>query len=167
MEEFFRFLCLYFSDKQLLHVVEEFFLAGTETTSTVLQWAILFLLNYPEMQNRMRKEIESVVGMSRLPSYTDCSSLHFCQAFITEVFRRGNILPFSLMHATSQDFQYRDYIIPKGTILIPSLDSVMMDSGNFPDPSNFDPNRYLNKDRCFENNVKVMPFFLGKHVMYY
>jgi len=49
----------------------DFFVAGGETTSTTLRWAILLISYFPEVQKKLQEEIDSVVGRERLPSLDD------------------------------------------------------------------------------------------------
>ena len=36
--------------------------AGTETTSTALRWALLFMCLYPDIQQRVHEEIDKTIG---------------------------------------------------------------------------------------------------------
>jgi len=49
-------------DFQLLNFVGDLFVAGTETTTSTLRWAILCLIHYPHCQQRLYEEIKTVVG---------------------------------------------------------------------------------------------------------
>ena len=55
---------------QLVAICYDFFLAGAETSSTTLAWAILFMTLHPEVQERVAQEITSHLG-SRLPGQDD------------------------------------------------------------------------------------------------
>ena len=55
---------------QLVAICYDFFLAGAETSSTTLAWAILFMTLHPEVQERVAEEITSHLG-SRLPGQDD------------------------------------------------------------------------------------------------
>ena len=46
----------------------DLFLAGSETTSTTLTWAVLYMVRYPEVQARLQQELDSVVGINRFLS---------------------------------------------------------------------------------------------------
>ena len=55
---------------QLVAICYDFFLAGAETSSTTLAWAILFMTLHPEVQEKVAKEIASHLG-SRMPGQDD------------------------------------------------------------------------------------------------
>jgi cytochrome P450 len=61
----------YVPEKSLQSVMADLFLAGTDTTSTTLTWATLYLLHYPDVQTRLQDELDRVVGGSRLPTLSD------------------------------------------------------------------------------------------------
>jgi cytochrome P450 len=60
------------SDENLAGVVQDFFLAGTETTSTALNWIFLFLATHPDVQAKLHEEIDRVLS-GRMPSLYDKS----------------------------------------------------------------------------------------------
>ena len=92
-------------EKSLLMSVTQLFVAGTETSVSTLRWALLYMMEYPEIQSRLQKEIDSVVGRNRLPKVGD--KLPYIEATIMEVQRIGSIAPLGKlwivmkMHATS------------------------------------------------------------------
>jgi len=49
-------------DRQIQQMIADLFSAGTETVQTTLRWAATFALREPELQNRVQKEIDTVVG---------------------------------------------------------------------------------------------------------
>ncbi|XP_076087525.1 cytochrome P450 2E1-like [Mytilus galloprovincialis] len=151
-----------FTEKQLMWLISDFFTAGTETTSTTLRWAMVFLLNNPKVQTKMRKEIEDVIGSGRPPQLSDQKNLNYCVAVIHEVLRLGNISPTSLPHSVSEDVFYKGYKIPKGAIVMPMLDSVLSDESNFPNSHEFIPERFIDNDGNLVDLDKVIAFSIGK-----
>lgn len=57
--------------QNLRSTILDLLLAGSETTSTALTWAILYMIRYPEIQKRVQRELDQVVGSSRLPRVED------------------------------------------------------------------------------------------------
>lgn len=142
-------------------VIIDLLVAGTETTATVLQWAILYILHNPEVESKLLIEISNVIGGDRAPSAQDRIKMPYMQAFITEVLRCSNIAPLSIPHVPYTDVEFEGFLIPKGAVVIPNLDSVMMDPTLFQNPEIFDPKRFLDRDGKFHNYRKVIPFSMG------
>ncbi|AWO98612.1 putative cytochrome P450 2A10-like [Scophthalmus maximus] len=76
------------------------FIAGTETTSSTIRYALSVLIKYPDPQlthgHKMQQEIDSVIGKDRCPSIEDRKSLHFTNAIIHEVQRFLDLVPLGL-----------------------------------------------------------------------
>lgn len=51
-----------FSEEQLLVVLLDLFLAGSETTSSMLSFVILLLLKHQDVQTKVHAELDTVVG---------------------------------------------------------------------------------------------------------
>ncbi|XP_036620355.1 vitamin D 25-hydroxylase isoform X2 [Trichosurus vulpecula] len=92
-----------YSKENLIFSVGELIIAGTETTTNVLRWAVLFMGLYPNIQGRVHKEIDLIVGPNRMPSLEDKSQMPFTEAVLHEVLRFCNVVPLGIFHATSQD----------------------------------------------------------------
>lgn len=164
MGEFSHLKCIS-TDKQLIIIVREFFGAGTETTSTTLRWALLFLIHHPEWQKDLRGDVETLIGKNQ-PTMENKENLPRIEAFILEVQRHANLAPFGIPHTPREDFIYNGYLLPKGTCINFALDSVMMDSEIFPDPFVFKPERFLDeKGKCQgEQKDKLIPFSIGNYI---
>ena len=67
------------------------------------------MANYPEMQRRMRKEVEEQIG-DRIPVQNDKQNCHFINAFISETLRYRIIVPLGLPHKTVCDVEIRKLI---------------------------------------------------------
>lgn len=154
-----------FTDKQLKISVREFFAAGTETTSTTLRWALLFLIHFPDLQKKLRENIDAVIGQSQ-PKIEHKEKLPLVEAFILEVQRHANLVPLAVPHAPKEDFTYKGYYLPKGTFMFFVLDSVMSDPDIFPEPTEFEPERFLDSNgKCNgEQKEKLIPFSTGRRL---
>ncbi|KAH9022743.1 cytochrome P450 [Lactarius deliciosus] len=119
------------------------FVAGSETTSTTMSWWALAMIAHPEVQKRAHIELDTVVGRSRTPIFSDAPNLPYIQAIVKEVLRWRPALPFSLPHFTMEDDWYNGMSIPKGTICLPNLMHCNRDSYYGDDAANFRPERFL------------------------
>ena len=68
----------------------------------------------PEIQLAAQREIDSVIGNNRLPSFDDRASLPYIKAIYRELLRFAPPLPLSIPHTTNKDDHYKGYFIPKG-----------------------------------------------------
>ncbi|XP_073481217.1 cytochrome P450 2C5-like [Aquarana catesbeiana] len=152
---------LYFHDDNLTALVTQLFGAGMETTSTTLRWSLLIMIKYPEIQKKVQKEIEKVIGTAQ-PKIEHRKHMPYTDAVVCEVQRFGDIAPTSLPHATACDLTFRGYFIPKGFTIMPLLSSVLKDKAYFAKPDEFYPEHFLDADGNFKKNEAFIPFSAGK-----
>ncbi|KAM4697111.1 cytochrome P450 2G1-like [Rhinophrynus dorsalis] len=142
----------------------DLFDAGTETVSTTLCYGLMLLLKHPDVEERVHKEIDQVIGMSRAPCIEDRSHMPYIEAVIHEIQRFTDIIPMGLPHKVTRDTHFRDYVIPKGTTVYPMLGSVLRDPKLFRYPDQFNPGHFLDKNGKFYRNEGYMPFSSGKRI---
>ncbi|KAL5011839.1 hypothetical protein ScPMuIL_010390 [Solemya velum] len=154
-----------YTDSQLLRVIEDFFVGGTETITTALMWIFLYLLKFPEVQERMQNEIDSVIGKHRPPSLKDRLSLVYTEAVIMETLRVANQPGVSgLPHGVSKDTYFHGYKIPKEAIVFGNLDTVMNDPIVWKNTENFEPSRFIDDKGMLIRPEEFIPFFIGRRV---
>ncbi|KAK7888835.1 hypothetical protein WMY93_024395 [Mugilogobius chulae] len=153
-----------FDLKNLCLSALDLFFAGTETTTTTMYWALLFMIYHPDIQKKVQAEIDAVVGSSRVPSMQDRDNLHYTNAVIHEVQRMGNIVPINVMHMTTRDTTLENYTIPKGVTVVGNLDSVLNDPAMWESPHTFNPGHFLDENGKFRKRDGFLPFSIGKRV---
>ncbi|XP_025099204.1 cytochrome P450 2U1-like [Pomacea canaliculata] len=137
---------------------------GTETTATTIRWALVYFLHYPEVQEKCFQEIQLVVGAGRAPTIRDRPELTYVEATIMEVLRLADIAPFSVQHGLEQDVKFMDYKLPKGTVIIPCLESVLHDPEIWDEPLAFRPERFLDASGKLIKPEEFIPFSMGRRV---
>ncbi|KAM9801718.1 cytochrome P450 2A13-like [Neosynchiropus ocellatus] len=150
-----------FHQDNLVSSVMNLFLAGTETTSSTIRYGLSVMAKRPDIQAKVQQEIDSVIG-DRTPNMEDRKSLPFTDAVIHEFQRFLDIVPLSLPHYTLHDVSFRGYIIPKDTVIIPLLHSVLKDVKHWETPQTFNPQHFLTKEGSFKKSSAFMPFAAGK-----
>lgn len=138
--------------------------AGTETAATTLRWSLVFLLNYPEVQEKVQAEIDRVIGKSRQPTMADKPNMPYTEAVIHEVQRMANIVPAGFPKMASKDTTLGGYFIPKGTPISAMLSSVLFDKEEWETPDVFNPQHFLDSNGQFQRKEAFMPFSAGKRV---
>uniref|UniRef100_A0A8C0UZX5 Cytochrome P450 2J6-like n=1 Tax=Cyanistes caeruleus TaxID=156563 RepID=A0A8C0UZX5_CYACU len=142
----------------------DLFIAGIETTATTLLWALLYMVIYPDIQEKVQKELDAVVGCSHVFCYEDRKKLPYTNAVIHEIQRYSNILLIALPRLSVKDTELLGYHIPKNTIVLSNIDSVLADPGKWETPDQFNPGHFLDKDGNFINREAFLPFAIGHRV---
>ncbi|XP_048833566.1 cytochrome P450 2J1-like [Brienomyrus brachyistius] len=152
-----------FNEENLCYCTLDLFVGGSETTATTLYWGLLFMIKHPDIQEKVQAEIDSVVGRSRQPSMADRLNIPYTDAVIHEIQRMGNITPVNARSAT-KDTKLGGYTIPKGTMLMVTLDSVLFDETEWETPFTFNPGHFLDAEGKFRSRNAFLPFSAGKRV---
>ena len=153
-----------FSVEQLVVICMDFFLAGAETTSTTLLWAVMFMALHPDVQDKCQVEISDQIG-SRYPTIEDMKDLPYVMATLNEIQRVSMVAPGTLPHILMQDFKFRDYYFKKGTMFTANVSKFLSDPETFPEPKVFNPERFLDqKEEQVKKFEKFVPFGVGKRI---
>ncbi|XP_060800059.1 cytochrome P450 2M1-like [Neoarius graeffei] len=136
--------------------------AGIETTASTISQSLLLMMKHPDIQARVQKEIDKVVGRDRCPSIDDRQNMPYTDAVIHEVQRTLDIAPIAVPHKIFHDTEFKNYLIPKGTIVLPLLCSVLSDPKLWKNPDNFDPENFLDEEGQFKRNDAFVVFGMGK-----
>ncbi|KAG6388740.1 hypothetical protein SASPL_150172 [Salvia splendens] len=106
-----------YSDLVIKSIMLSMLLAGTDTSSVTVEWAMSALLNHPDKMVKAREEIDRVVGTERLLHETDLPNLPYFQSIIHETFRLFPATPLLIQHEASAECRIAGYDIPRGTIV--------------------------------------------------
>nr|XP_057930990.1 cytochrome P450 2F2-like [Doryrhamphus excisus] len=150
-----------FSESQLLMYALDIHFAGTDTTSNTLLTAFLYLMTHPHIQERCQQEIDEVLEGKDQVCFDDRNSMPYMQAVIHEVQRIANTVPLSVFHCTTKNTELMGYSIPKGTMIIPNLTSVLHEEDQWKFPHEFNPENFLNSKGEFVKPEAFMPFSAG------
>ncbi|XP_065289369.2 cytochrome P450 2H2-like isoform X2 [Dermacentor albipictus] len=136
----------YFTDNLVGNMVD--ILMGAATSGNFyLHWHLLNLASHADtLQAELQREIDSVVGSDRLPSWEDHTSMPLTIATIWEMFRWKLATPFNIPRAVGADTKMGDYDVRKGTVVSPNLMTAHRDHKLWKNPDEFDPTRFLNPD---------------------
>lgn len=152
-----------FNEENLIFCTLDLFFAGTETTSTTLRWALLYMALNPDIQKKVHAEIDSVLGEFQKPGMASRESLPYTNAVVHEVQRMGDIVPLNVPRAVSADTTLAGYHLPKGTMILTNLTALHKDPKVWATPDKFNPEHFLENGQ-FKKNESFLPFSLGKRV---
>ncbi|RLM58442.1 flavonoid 3' [Panicum miliaceum] len=145
------------------------FVAGTDTTSTIVEWSLSELIRHPDILRQAQEELDAVVGRGRLVSESDLPRLTFFNAVIKETFRLHPSTPLSLPRMAAEECEVAGYRIPKGSELLVNVWGIARDPALWPDPLVFRPARFLPGGSHADVDVKggdfgLIPFGAGRRI---
>lgn len=137
-------------------------LAGTDTSSVTLEWAMLNLINHPKVLKKAREEIDEKVGPKRLIEESDVPKLEYLQSIISETLRLHPAAPLLVPHFSSEDITVGGFSVPGGTTVLVNAWSIHRDPGLWGDDAEeFRPERF-EAVPAGELGRKLMPFGQGR-----
>ncbi|CAI9281772.1 unnamed protein product [Lactuca saligna] len=142
-------------------------LAGVDTTSLTLTWALALLLNNPKALETAQDEIDEHVGRDRLVEESDLKNLVYLNAIIKETLRLYPAGPLSVPHESLDDCCVGGYNIPKGTRLLVNLWKLQRDPNIWSNPEEFKPERFLTSHKDIDvkgNHYELLPFGSGRRM---
>ena len=146
-------------DRQLRDEVMTFFLAGHETTALALTYTWYLLATHPDVEARLRTELESVVGDEPLTQEIT-RDLPYADQVITESLRLYPPVA-TVLREPVEDVRIDGYRIPAGaTIWLPQW-VVHRDPRWYPDPLAFNPDRWSTAFKADLPHGAYFPFAAG------
>lgn len=146
-------------------IILEMFLAGSETTSVSIEWAMTELLRNPETMKKAKAELNEVIGPHRLVEEKDIEQLKYLQAVVKETLRLHPPVPLLLPRRALEDATYMGYHIPKGTQIFVNVWAIGRDPDVWADPLLFKPERFLSSNTDYKGqNYELIPFGSGRRI---
>ena len=131
--------------------------AGHETTSVALAWTLYELAKKPQIQVELREEINSVLRGGTEMTWDAVERLTYLEKVIKEALRRhppANVTG----RAPIEDITIGGYLIPKDTVIILPIDELQRTSKFWPNPDDFDPERFDEKGISFNDGFITEAF---------
>ncbi|EJK44537.1 hypothetical protein THAOC_36914 [Thalassiosira oceanica] len=141
------------NDDEKLAQLVEFLVAGHDTTSYSISWALISLAKHPEIQTRLRDELSRM----RPENWSQSEYLRMC---MKESTRLNPVSSSTSVRVIGRDIRTKGgYVIPKGSTCFLWFLLLSRDPSVFDDPDEYKPSRWENPTR--EMLDSFMPFSLG------
>ncbi|HEX4620276.1 MAG TPA: cytochrome P450, partial [Myxococcaceae bacterium] len=128
------------TDRQLRDEVMTIFLAGHETTANALSWTFYLLSLHPEIEARLRVELDQVLG-GRPPRMEDLPRLPYVDQVLKEAMRLYPPVWMIARRSIEEDV-LGGFKIPAGTFVFMSPYLTHRHPEFWPNPEGFDPSRF-------------------------
>ena len=142
------------------------FAAGTDTSSTFLEWAMTELLRHPRVMNKLQKEVRGIVGSKTdVLTEDDLVEMPYLKAVIKETLRLHPPLPLLVPRLSTQDVEINGYNIKAKTQVIINAWHIGRDPKVYDKPEDFEPERFLNSDINYKGtDFQLIPFGAGRRM---
>ncbi|XP_022156981.1 geraniol 8-hydroxylase-like [Momordica charantia] len=147
---------------EVQHLILVLFVAGTDTSSATLQWAMAELLRNPEKLSKAQEESRRVIGRGNPIEESDISRLPYLQAIVKETFRLHAPAPFQLPRKALQDVEIGGFKVPKDAQVLVNAWAV---GRNWENPESFEPERFLESEMEVRGrDFELIPFGGGRRI---
>ena len=143
------------SDVEIRGELVIFMLAGHDTTSTTLSYAMWALGHHSEIQDRVRAEVAGL-GQRRLTP-ADVPQLRYTVAVLHEALRLCPPAPVVTRTATA-DIDVAGYRVEAGTELVVGISAMHRDPALWDNPLIFDPDRFSPENSADRDRWQYLPF---------
>uniref|UniRef100_A0A199U9U8 Cytochrome P450 n=1 Tax=Manihot esculenta TaxID=3983 RepID=A0A199U9U8_MANES len=151
--------------EKIIIIIVEMFFGGSETTSTTIEWAMAELLRHPKAMEKVKEELNVVIGENRDVEEIDIDNLPYLQAVIRETSRLHPVVPLLIPRNTIQDTNFMGYHIPKNTQVYVNVWAIGRDPEIWKDPMEFKPERFLGSDIDYKGqSFELLPFGSGRRI---
>ncbi|XP_030546080.1 cytochrome P450 76A1-like [Rhodamnia argentea] len=153
------------SEKQINTFILEMFLAGAETSSSTIEWAMTELLRDPDSMVKAQAELSRVVGSNRKVQEADIDQLPYLQAVVKETLRLHPPIPLLVPRRAMGDTVFMGYDIPENTQVFVNAWAIGRDPDVWEDPMAFKPERFIGSKLDYKGqHYEFIPFGAGRRM---
>ena len=151
------------TDRQARDEAVTLFNAGHDSTSAALAWSCYFIARDPGVQERLRKELEAVLG-GRVATFEDLPQLTFAEMVVKESLRIYPPTSALFTREALTEVEIGDYRLARGSLVAISPYVTQRDPRWFREPERFDPDRFGPGRVEDIPEYAYFPFGAGPHV---
>jgi cytochrome P450 len=151
-----------FTREELIDQIGVFFLAGHETTASVLTWAFFILSQRPDIVERMRAEIDAVAGEGPV-TLQHVKRLDFTRDVFREALRLYPPITF-IPRVAAQDVEIGGHRARRGAMIMIAPWTIHRHEALWPNPDRFDPDRFSGEGERAIVPGSYLPFGLGPRI---
>ncbi|XP_045805044.1 geraniol 8-hydroxylase-like [Trifolium pratense] len=152
-------------EEKIARLSVDLFVAGTDTVTSTIEWAMAELLRNPKVMSKAKSELNQIIGKGNLVKESDITKLPYLQAIVKETFRLHPAVPLLLPRKAEHDLEINGYKVPKNAQVLVNVWAIGRDSNTWENPNEFLPERFLGSEIDFKGrNFELAPFGSGRRL---
>ncbi|KAK7288538.1 hypothetical protein RIF29_01999 [Crotalaria pallida] len=153
------------TDDNIKAVILDVFTAGSETSSTVVEWAMSEMVKNPKVMKEAQAEVRRVYNLKGYVDETDIHQLTYLKCVIKETFRLHPPTPLLLPRESKVSCEINGYEIPAKTRVLINAWAIGRDQRNWPEAECFRPERFVHSSIDFKGqDFELIPFGSGRRI---
>ncbi|KAM7525298.1 hypothetical protein LguiA_015200 [Lonicera macranthoides] len=146
-------------------VIMDMFIAGTDTSSNVMEWAMSEMIKNPRVMDKAQAELRQVLKGKDVIHESDIQDLIYLKMVIKETLRLHTPVPLLLPRECREQCKIDGYDIPMKTKVIVNAWAIGRDPEYWDDGESFLPERFENSSiDIVGSNYEYMPFGAGRRM---
>ncbi|KAK8527122.1 hypothetical protein V6N12_054347 [Hibiscus sabdariffa] len=153
------------SDNDIKGIIWDVFSGGSETSSTIVDWAMSEMMRNPRVLKKAQTEVRSVCNGKGDVDEASVRELKYLALVIKETFRLHPSFPLLLPRESRENCEINGYRIPAKTRVIINAWAMATDPKYWTEPEAFYPERFLNCSSDFKGtDMEFIPFGAGRRM---
>ncbi|XP_058196839.1 premnaspirodiene oxygenase-like [Rhododendron vialii] len=146
-------------------IIQEIFSAGTETSSSTVEWAMSEMVRNQRVMEKTQDELRQALRGNKRICETDLQELIYLKLVIKETLRLHPPAPLLLPRVCREQAEIDGYLIPIKTKVIVNAWAMGRDPEYWDDAEKFSPERFDNSPVDFiGNDFQYIPFGAGRRI---
>ncbi|KAF4362232.1 hypothetical protein F8388_008116 [Cannabis sativa] len=146
-------------------VIFDIFVAGSETTSLSVDWAMVEMMRFPKVMKKAQEEVRKIIGTKGSVNESLINEMKYLKLVVKETLRLHPPAPLLLPRESTEKCDIYGYEIPKKTRVIVNAWAIGRDPKYWIEPENFMPERFMESSIDFKgNNFEYIPFGGGRRI---
>ncbi|EOY12081.1 Cytochrome P450 71D10, putative [Theobroma cacao] len=153
------------TDNNIKAVIWDIFSGGSETSSTIVDWAMSEMLKNPRVLRKAQDEVRQVFHGKGDVDEASIHELKYLASVIKETLRLHPSLPLLLPRESRENCEIMGYQVPVKTNVIINAWAIGRDPKYWNEPETFYPERFLKTSTDFKGtDLEYIPFGAGRRM---
>ncbi|TYH35057.1 hypothetical protein ES332_D13G167600v1 [Gossypium tomentosum] len=153
------------TDNNIKAIIFDIFSGGSETSASVVEWAMSEMIKNPRVMTKAQAEVRQVFQGKGNVDETGIHQLKYLKCVIKETLRLHPVFPLLLPRECSQNCEVNGFEIPSKTRVIINAWAIGRDPNHWVEPEKFEPERFINSSVDFVGtNFEFIPFGAGRRI---